>query len=159
MKTKKAEGGRLGLPLAAAFLRFPAPPPARSLQQQPHNSLAKRIVQPSSSQGKEEPSFRHKTSARRGDRSYLPSSFLEVSALPFMVVVAGARVFARGQAGGRGAFESAAEAEGGGMGLVVGLLCLLGVRCRVGVREREKAGTRGTGWVQHSRRVVAFGGS
>jgi hypothetical protein len=33
MKTKKAEGGRLGLPLAAAFLRLPAPPPARSLQQ------------------------------------------------------------------------------------------------------------------------------
>jgi hypothetical protein len=33
MKTKKVEGGRLGLPLAAAFLRLPVPPPARSLQQ------------------------------------------------------------------------------------------------------------------------------
>ena len=35
MKTKKAEGGRLGLPLVAAFLRLLATPPARSLQQQP----------------------------------------------------------------------------------------------------------------------------
>lgn len=80
MKTKKAEGGRLGLPLAAAFLRFPAAPPARSL----------------------------------------PSSFLEVSALPFMV--AGARVL-RGDR--TGAFESAAEAktEGGGGGGTGGGLC------------------------------------
>jgi hypothetical protein len=35
MKTKKAEGGRLGLPLVAAFLRLSAMPPAWSLQTSP----------------------------------------------------------------------------------------------------------------------------
>jgi hypothetical protein len=44
MKTKKAEGGRLGLSLVVTFLRLPATPPAQSLQQQPHNSLTKSTV-------------------------------------------------------------------------------------------------------------------
>jgi hypothetical protein len=58
MKTKKADGGRLGLPLAAAFFRLAAPPPALSLQQPPHKKRYQEHragVQPSKGNGK--PSF------------------------------------------------------------------------------------------------------
>ena len=46
-----------------------------------------------------------------------------------------------------------AEAEGGGKWNGGWVLPFCGVRGRVGVRERGKAGTA-TGWVRHPRRVV-----
>ena len=107
MKTKKAEGGRLGLPLAAAFFRLPAPPPALSLQPPPNRSVSRSTATAPPSERKRETLVPAPRPAP-ARRSYLPSPFFEVSALPFMV--AGARVL-RGDR--TVAFESRGSGGGG----------------------------------------------
>jgi hypothetical protein len=132
------------LPLAAAFLRFPAPPPpARSLQQQPHKILTKSTVQPS--QGKEEPSFRHRSSARRGDRTCPHPSWRRWPCPSWWLGLG----FCEGTGRGLSNRQLWRRRRRRVVGLVVGLPIGWGnaervcaVRGRVCVREREKAGTR-----------------
>jgi hypothetical protein len=146
-----ARGGLLALSGAAAAGPEPATTTAQNLNQEHRAAIARKrgtIVPPQEQ--------------RKSRRSYLPSSFLEALALPFMVV--GARVL-RGDK--TRAFESAAvaqaEAEGGGSGgwfsFWVGKhrARLCGSVAYVCVNGKRQG--RGTGWVQHSGRVVAFGGS
>ena len=85
MKTKKAEGGRLGLPAAAAsFFLLLAPPAALSLQGPTSQTTYTDVKCPATA----EIPAPFLAEFRKRRRSYLPSPFLEVSALPFMVEVA-----------------------------------------------------------------------
>lgn len=141
MKTKKADGGRFGLPLAAAFFRFPAPPAALSLTTTTTTTPNTKPLrcEPTTATARKPSSTAHTQQQRRPERgSYLPSPFLEASALPFMAAARRsrsrcARVFAGVQRRRR------RRSLGGG---ATGVVWPFGaercaVRGRVGVRERE----------------------
>lgn len=160
MKTKKAEGGRLGLPAAAAaFFLLLAPPAALSLQETTsHTTYIHRC----------------ETLGHGGDPCTLPRRVSqEVKILPALALLGGVGLALHGGGGRRGTelgFCRGTERRRGRRGLVwergeaerVGAAGFVGfvvsrcaVRGRVGVRETGERGQRWVGWVQTLRRVGA----
>jgi hypothetical protein len=143
----------LGFPAAAAaFFLLLAPPAALSLRQKTTQTDVSRF-----GHGIEIPALLV-TNLNEALRSYLPSPFLEASALPFMVVDGAGGIGARVLQGDR---TEARVVWGEGKGAAACWVCWLcgasrcAVRGRVGVRETGAKGQRWDGgcrsrdaWVQ-----------